>query len=88
MKSLKKGLMIKEDAFEEINKRLVRTFYFNSYEGVMKFVNKVMQVANKQNHHPDMTVHYDNVKISIFDHEKGKISDKCHKLASAIEKIK
>ena len=52
------------------------------------FVSKAMNVAKKQNHHPDITVHYDNVKISITDHEKGKVSDKCRKYANAINKIK
>jgi 4a-hydroxytetrahydrobiopterin dehydratase len=80
-------VMSKEDAFIEMGNRLVRSFYFESYDDVMNFVNAVMKIAKKQNHHPDMTVHYDNVKISIFDHEKGKISDKCHKLAAAINKL-
>ena len=44
--------------------------------------------AEKQNHHPDIIVHYDNVKLSITNHEKGKVTDKCHKLASAINKVK
>ena len=78
----------KVDSWEEINNRLVRTYYFNTYDEVINFVNKVMSLAKKQDHHPDMTVHYDNVKLSLVDHEKGKISDKCHKLALAIDKIK
>ena len=53
----------------------------------MPFVNKVMKIADKQNHHPDMVVHYDNVKITITDHEKGGVSDKCHKFVDAVNKI-
>jgi pterin-4a-carbinolamine dehydratase len=54
----------------------------------MSFANEVMKIADKQNHHPDMTVHYDNVKLSITDHEKGKITDKCHKFVNEVDKIK
>ena len=78
----------KEDSWEEVSNRLMRTYYFNGYDGVMEFVNKVMIIAKKQDHHPDITVHYDNVKLSISDHKKGKVTDKCHKLAKAIDKIK
>ena len=85
MKKNKSNLV---DSWEEISNRLMRTYYFNDYDEVSSFVNKVMIIAKKMNHHPDMTVHYDNVKISIFDHEKGKISEKCHKLANAISKVK
>ena len=78
--------MNKEEAFEEINNRLVRTFYFTDYQQVKTFVSKIMEMANKQKQHPDIVIHDDNVKISICDN--GKVSEKCHKLANAICKIK
>jgi len=84
--SQKKKLDVK-DSWEELDKRLIRTFYFKDYDEVIAFVNKVMSIAKKQNHHPDIIVHYDNVKLSITDHEKGKVSDKCHKFALAVDKI-
>lgn len=85
--SQQKKLMKKETKWEEVSGRLIRTFYFGKYEEVMNFVFKTMEIAKKQNHHPDIVIHYDNVKLSITDHEKGKVSDKCHKFANAIDKI-
>jgi 4a-hydroxytetrahydrobiopterin dehydratase len=79
--------LMNKDSWEEVNGKLIRTYYFKDYKGVMDFVNNVMKIADKQNHHPDMTVHYDSVKLSITDHEKGKISDKCHKFATAVDKL-
>jgi 4a-hydroxytetrahydrobiopterin dehydratase len=84
--SQKKKLEVK-DSWEELDKRLIRTFYFNDYDEVIVFVNKVMLIAKKQNHHPDIIVHYDNVKLSITDHEEEGVSDKCHKFALAVDKI-
>jgi 4a-hydroxytetrahydrobiopterin dehydratase len=84
--SQKKKLEVK-DTWEEIDKRLIRTFYFNDYDEVIVFVTKVMSIAKKQNHHPDIIVHYDNVKLSITDHEEEGVSDKCHKFALAVDKI-
>lgn len=84
--SQKKKLDLK-DSWEEVDKRLIRTFYFKNYDDVMDFVNKTMIIAKKQNHHPDIVIHYDNVKLSITDHEKGRVSEKCHKFALAIDKI-
>jgi 4a-hydroxytetrahydrobiopterin dehydratase len=85
--SQKMKLMEKELKWEEVSGRLIKTFYFKKYEQVMDFVTKTMDIAKKQDHHPDMIVHYDNVKLSITDHEKGKVSDKCHKFANAVDKI-
>lgn len=76
-----------ENKWETVGGKLIRTFYFDNYTNVMKFVNKVMEIAEKQNHHPEMIVHYDYVKLTIFDHEKKKISDKCHKFEDAVNKI-
>ena len=59
-----------------------------SEETYHNIVDSVMKIADKQNHHPDMTVHYDNVKLSITDHDKGKVSDKCHKFVNEVNKIK
>ena len=72
----------------ETNGKLIKTFYFKDYKKVMSFVSEVMEIANKQNHHPDMAVHYDNVKLSITDHDKGKVSVKCHKFVNEVNKIK
>ena len=73
--------------WEEVSGKLIKTFYFKDYKEVMTFISNVMKIADKQNHHPDMTVHYDNVKLSITDHEKGKVSDKCHKFVNAVNNI-
>jgi len=83
-----KNRIMNNDNWEEVSGKLIKTFYFKNYTEVMSFTNEVMKIANKQNHHPDMTVHYDNVKLSITDHDKGKVSDKCHKFANEVNKIK
>ena len=82
----KKTIMNKSD-WKEVNNKLTKTYYFKDYKEVMPFVNQVMKIADKQNHHPDMTVHYDNVKLSIIDHDKGGVSEKCHKFVNAVDKL-
>ena len=65
--------------------KLERTFKFEDFNESIDFVNKVSKIAEKQNHHPDIEIKYNKVKISITDHEKGGVSDKCHKLVNAID---
>jgi 4a-hydroxytetrahydrobiopterin dehydratase len=67
--------------------QLKKTFNFETYKDVLKFVNKVGSIAEKENHHPDMLVKYNSVNISLFDHDANKVSNRCHKLANLINKI-
>jgi 4a-hydroxytetrahydrobiopterin dehydratase len=65
--------------------KLERTFHFKDFNESIDFVNKVAKIAEQQNHHPDIEINYNKVKISITDHEKGGVSEKCHKFVKAID---
>ena len=73
--------------WKEVGNKLTKKYKFSDYDETITFVNKVADIAKEQNHHPDMEVGYDTVVISISDHEKGEISDKCHKFANEVENI-
>jgi 4a-hydroxytetrahydrobiopterin dehydratase len=73
--------------WKEVGGKLTKKYKFSDYDETIDFVNKVANIAKKQDHHPDMKVGYDYVLLSMFDHEQNKISDKCHKFANAVEKI-
>ena len=68
-------------------KKMEKTFKFKEFNDSIDFVNKVAKISEQQNHHPDITIKYDKVKISITDHEKGEVSEKCHKLVKSIDKL-
>lgn len=71
----------------ELNSKLEKTFKFDNYHEVVLFSNKVMQIAIDQDHHPEINIHYNFVKVRITDYEKGTISQKCHRLITAVNKI-
>ena len=76
-----------QNKWKEINGKLIRVYKFPTYKDTIDFVNMVSDVAEKQQHHPEMIVGYDTVKVIIFDHEKGGISDKCYKFTDAVDKV-
>ena len=80
-----KEIIIESKAWGNSNKKLERTFKFKDFNESIDFVNKVAKIAETQNHHPDIEINYDKVKISITDHEKGGVSKKCHELVRAID---
>ena len=72
----------------ELNNKLEKTFKFDNYNEVVLFTNQVMQIAIDQDHHPEINVHYNFVKVRITDYEKGAVSQKCRRFVSAVNKIK
>jgi len=55
---------------------------------VVAFSNHVMQIAIELDHHPEIHIHYNYVKVYITDYEKGAVSEKCLWFISAVNKIK
>ena len=71
--------------WEEIDGKLIRVYTFPTYKDSIDFVNKVADIAQQQNHHPEMVIGVDSVKVIMFDHEEGGISDKCHEFTKAVD---
>lgn len=70
-----------------VKDKLIKKFSFKSYDEVLDFVNKIGKIAEKQNHHPEMVVKYNEVIVKMFDHEENKISEKCYKFTNSVDKM-
>ena len=51
-----------------------KTFHFANYFETIAFVNAVAMVAHKQDHHPDLSVHYNRCVVRFNTHDVGGIS--------------
>jgi len=75
--------------FSEVNGKLSSTFVFADFDEAMVFVNAVAQVANEQNHHPDLTISWNTVIVECCTHSAGgAITELDHTLARAISELK
>ena len=54
---------------------LVRTFTFPDYYRTMSFVNALAHVANAEDHHPDLSVHYNRCVVRFSTHDVGGLSE-------------
>tara|TARA_B100001248_G_C27263101_1_gene399383 strand:- start:12 stop:245 length:234 start_codon:yes stop_codon:yes gene_type:complete len=73
--------------WNEINKTITKTFEFNSYLDGIDFVNEVANLAEQENHHPDIEILYCKVTISLTTHDVGGLTDKDYKLAKLIDDL-
>lgn len=73
--------------WNEKDNTITKTFEFNSYLDGIDFVNEVANLSEKENHHPDITVGYCKVTISLTTHDAGSLTEKDYKLAKLIDDL-
>ena len=74
--------------FTETQWKLQKDFELLNYQEALDFVNKVWEISEEQDHHPDILLHgYKKVRVTTITHSEGKITQKDYDIAQKIEKI-
>ncbi len=74
--------------WDEKENKLEREFVFSNFKQALSFVNKVGELAEEMDHHPDILLFdYKKVKISLTTHSKGRITESDYGLAEKIDQI-
>lgn len=67
---------------------IVKNYIFHDFKEAIKFVNKIAQLADEKNHHPDIKIFkYRNVTINLSTHSVGGVTLKDIDLAKLIDSI-
>ena len=69
-------------SWEEIDGALQQTFELPSFSDAIAFVNKVAELAEAENHHPDISISYKRVTLRWTTHSAGGITDRDRELAA------
>jgi 4a-hydroxytetrahydrobiopterin dehydratase len=69
------------------NGRLTRVFQFKNFVEAIDFVNRLVSPAEAIAHHPDITINYNRVTISLTSHEVGGLSQLDFNLAKEIDRL-
>lgn len=64
-----------------------RQFKFKDFAEAMKFVNKVADIAEEEGHHPDIYIFYNKVKLDLYTHAVGGLSENDFILAAKIKEF-
>tara|TARA_Y100001970_G_C13543680_1_gene513526 strand:+ start:48 stop:320 length:273 start_codon:yes stop_codon:yes gene_type:complete len=79
---------ISAHGWDFLNNKIYKTFEFTTYLNGVEFINQIAPIAERLNHHPDITLGYCKVDVSISSHDLGGVTTKCINLATAIDSIK
>ncbi len=67
---------------------LRREFVFANFVEAFAFVTQVALIAQRQDHHPDISISWNKVTISTITHDAGNtVTDLDHRLAAAIDAL-
>jgi 4a-hydroxytetrahydrobiopterin dehydratase len=66
---------------------LTRTFEFPTFPAAIAFVNRIAEVAERMDHHPDVDIRYTKVTCNLTTHSAGGITQRDFKLAEAIDNV-
>ena len=70
------------------NKKIIKGFRFKNFVEAMGFVNQVALIAQAEDHHPDLSVHYSKVEVELSTHAAGGLTENDFILAAKIDQIK
>jgi len=68
-------------------KQITRIFVFGDFAEGMKFLNRVARLAESMNHHPDIDIRYNRIKLNLTTHDEGGLTMKDFRLARKINKL-
>ncbi len=69
------------DGWREEGDALVREFEFPSFPEAVAFVDRLAEVAEAENHHPDIDIRYRRVTVRWSTHSEGGVTERDRALA-------
>ena len=69
------------EGWQEIDGALERRFRFRDFADALAFVNRVAEEAERENHHPDVAIHWNEVTLRWWTHSKRAITERDARMA-------
>ena len=79
--------LTKMDGWMAEDGKLKKSYKFENFAGSLAFVNKAGAIAERHDHHPDITFGWGYADFVITTHSEGGITEKDFALAGGIDAI-
>ena len=82
------ALRLRRLPWEREGDEIVREWRFEGFNEAVAFVNRVAEVAEEANHHPDIFLHgWNKVKLSFSNHAAGGLTEMDFTMAARIDDL-
>lgn len=79
--------LLQEPLWRREGETLQARFVLDDFKSALAFVQKIGELAEAEDHHPEITIHWNQVLLSLTTHRIGKISGLDLKLAEGISRV-
>lgn len=66
---------------------LVRDYAFADFAAAFAFVVRLALLAEKANHHPDIDIRYNKLRVALVSHDAGGVTGRDVSMAAEIDKL-
>ena len=71
----------------EGHRQLVKEFRTRDFVSAVEFVDRITPIAEAEGHHPDLLVSWGRVRVQLWTHDAGGLSEKDFALAARIDSV-
>jgi len=82
-----RNLLRQLDGWTLENGRIVKTYDFKDYYQTMAFVNAAAWISHREDHHPDITVGYNQCRVEYWTHAINGLSENDFICAAKLDKL-
>ena len=75
------------NGWEFKNNAIHKIFTFESYLNGIAFINRLAEIAEENNHHPDMVVGWCKIDVAFTSHDQGGVTTACIDMAKRTELV-
>ena len=76
-----------DEGWDKYGNSIRREFKFDDFSGSVDFVNRLTPVANEMNHHPDLFISWNLVRVSLLSHSEHGITEQDFELAKKLDDL-
>lgn len=73
--------------WSESDSSIKRRFEFDNFAEALQFVNQIGELAEVENHHPDITFGWGYAEISLTSHDTGGVTERDRELAVKFDEL-
>ena len=82
-----KNWLKKLPEWELEKKAIERTYEFDDFSQAIEFVNGVAEIAEEEDHHPDIDIRFNKVRLALSTHSEGGLTDLDFELAEKVDTL-
>jgi 4a-hydroxytetrahydrobiopterin dehydratase len=75
------------EGWREEGVALIREFELDSFAAAIAFVQRLADLAERENHHPDLDIRYRRVVVRWSTHSTGRVTDRDRELAARTSEL-